>query len=175
MERRNPGVRLTPRNFRAFAVAFTMLALLGGCALFQKPDAPASPIVPKAAPHPSQSVTIIKPKKAPPHVAAPDDASPPPAPEIRTASLDPRSLLGQDPDAVQKKLGPPAHRQSGPLSQEWVYAAPGCSFRIFFYPKVNSSSFRALKYGGVKDNGEVLDVSDACVRKILTVRIDADQ
>jgi hypothetical protein len=172
MERRNPGVRLTPCSFRAFTVAFSTLALLGGCALFHRPSAPVEPVIrPKAEPHPSQNV-VIKPKKAPPHGTAEEDD---PADAVRTASIDPRSLLGQDPDAVRKKLGPPAHRESGPLSQEWVYAAPGCSFRIFFYPKVNSSSFRALKYGGVRDTGETIDASDACVRKILTVRLDAIQ
>lgn len=172
MDRRISGVRLTPRNFRAFAAAFTMLAPLGGCAWFARPPAPQTAIRPKAEPRPPQSVAAIKPRKAPPRDAAPEES---PADAVRTASIDPRSLLGEDPDTVQKTLGPPAHRKSGPLSQEWVYAAPGCSFRIFFYPKVNASSFRALKYGGVKDTGETLDVSDACVRKILTVRINADQ
>jgi hypothetical protein len=82
--------------------------------------------------------------------------------------------MGLDPDSVQKRLGTPARMENGALSREWVYSAPGCSFRIFFYPNVNSTSFRALKYGSAKDNGDAIDSSDACVRRILTARNNDD-
>lgn len=93
---------------------------------------------------------------------------------VRVASIDPKSLLGLDPDGVKKRLGTPARMENSALSRKWVYAVPGCSFSIFFYPNVNSTSFRALKYGSAKDSGESIDSSDACVRKLLAARNNAD-
>lgn len=86
------------------------------------------------------------------------------------ASVDPKSLVGLDPDSVLKRLGTPARIENGPLSREWIYASSGCSFRVFFYPDMNSTSFKVLKYGSLKDNGEAAGNSDICVHRILTAR-----
>lgn len=91
----------------------------------------------------------------------------------KSAAIDPKSLLGLDPSGVQKKLGAPARMENGALTHKWVYATQGCSFSVFFYPNVNSTSFRALKYGSNKENGEATDSSDACVRRILSARNNA--
>ncbi|MGN6516234.1 MAG: hypothetical protein ACTHLR_10400 [Rhizomicrobium sp.] len=91
----------------------------------------------------------------------------------KTAEIDPKSLLGLDPGGVQKRLGAPARVENNALSHKWTYAASGCSFSIFFYPNVNSTSFRALKYGSNKDDGEATDSTDACVRRLLTARSNA--
>lgn len=165
--------RSMPRAARAFGpilLALFMLTPVGGCALFGKHPTSAA-----VTPAPPPSIAAIKPKKAPPRDSGPADIAPPdnPAP-VKTALIDPHTLLGLDPESVQKKLGAPTRMQNTALSHEWVYAAPGCSFSIFFYPNVNSTTFRALKYGSAKDDGQSLDSSDACVRKLLTVRIDAD-
>jgi len=90
----------------------------------------------------------------------------------KTASIDPQSLLGLGPEDVQKRLGVPKRMENSALSRKWIYAAPGCSFSVFFYPNVKSTSFRALKYSGEKSDGERIDSSDACVRKILTGKND---
>ncbi|HEY2033026.1 MAG TPA: hypothetical protein VGH02_05010 [Rhizomicrobium sp.] len=120
---------------------------------------------------PQQHIAALKPKKAPSaRDTHPADTEAP----VRVASIDPESLLGLDPDSVQKRLGTPARMENSTLSRKWIYAAPGCSFSIFFYPNVNSTSFRALKYGSANDNGESIGSSDACVRKILTARNNAD-
>jgi hypothetical protein len=87
--------------------------------------------------------------------------------------IDPKSLLGLDPSGVEKRLGTPARMENGTLSRKWVYAASGCSFSVFFYPNVNSTSFRVLKYGSNKDSGEATDSTDACIRRILTARNNA--
>ncbi|HEY4077802.1 MAG TPA: hypothetical protein VGM26_12810 [Rhizomicrobium sp.] len=96
-----------------------------------------------------------------------------PAPEIRALRVDPNQLIGLDPNGVQKLLGTPAKVRNDDLSREWVYASPGCSFRVFFYPNLNAASFRVLKYGINGENGELLDASDVCVRRILTAKTNA--
>lgn len=115
-------------------------------------------------------------------VVPPKPKQKPPAREVhaedkehidKTAQIDPKSLLGLDPSGVEKRLGTPARMENNALSHKWTYAASGCSFSIFFYPNVNSTSFRALKYGSNKDNGEATDGTDACVRRLLTARSNA--
>lgn len=91
----------------------------------------------------------------------------------KTASIDPDQLIGKSPDDVKKLMGAPTKIRDDHLSREWVYASPGCNFRVFFYPNLNAASFRALKYGGSDSNGGLLAVSNVCVRKILTVRANA--
>jgi hypothetical protein len=90
-----------------------------------------------------------------------------------SSSIDPRRLIGMAPGAVRELLGPPLRIESYDLSREWVYASNGCSFRIFFYPNLNTAAFRVLKYGGNDGNGELMDVSDVCIRHILTARKNA--
>lgn len=98
-----------------------------------------------------------------------------PAPPTRdkVVTINPDSLIGMSPSDVRKLMGMPTQVRDDHLSREWVYASPGCNFRVFFYPNLNAASFRALKYGGSDGNGAVLAVSDACVRKILTARANA--
>lgn len=157
-----------------FLAACSLLAL-SACTAMNRPPAVAPPPLRSSDMHPPpQHVNPIKPRKAPSRdVPSRDTHASQPAP-ARTASIDPKSLMGLDPDGVQKRLGTPARTQNTSLSREWVYDAPGCSFSVFFYPNVNSTSFRALKYGSAKDNGEKIDSSDACVRKILTARNNDD-
>jgi hypothetical protein len=94
-------------------------------------------------------------------------------PHQRIASIDPDNLIGLAPGAVRKLLGPPARVENDDLSRAWIYASGGCSFRLFFYPNLNTASFRVLKYGGNDGNGELMDVSDVCIRHILTARKNA--
>ena len=91
----------------------------------------------------------------------------------KAAFIDPDQLIGKSPDDVKKLMGAPTKIRDDHLSREWVYASPGCNFRVFFYPNLNAASFRALKYGGSDSNGGLLAVSNVCVRKILTARANA--
>lgn len=88
--------------------------------------------------------------------------------------VDPDQLIGKSPADVQKLMGSPARIKDDRLSREWVYSAPGCNFRVFFYPNLNAAAFRALKYGISDGHGEALESSNACVRRILTARANAD-
>jgi hypothetical protein len=89
------------------------------------------------------------------------------------SAISPESLLGLDPDAVQKRLGAPMRVESDALSREWVYASPRCSFHIFFYPDIKTNAFHVLKYGSNDDSGGRLSNSDACIRRILMARNNA--
>jgi len=91
----------------------------------------------------------------------------------KTAAIDPGQLIGMAPGAVRQLLGPPLRVENYDLSREWVYASSRCSFRLFFYPNLNTAAFRVLKYGSSDGNGELIDVSDVCIRHILTARKNA--
>lgn len=174
MCKRTSGLPLKQRSSRSPGVTIlVVLALipLGGCTGMRQPPVIAPPPVVSSSVRPTPPrAAAVKPKKPSREAHTADRGTPP----VRTASIDPQSLLGLDPDGVQKRLGPPARMQNSALSREWVYSVPGCSFSIFFYPNLNSTSFRVLKYGSTRDNGESIDSSDACVRKILTARNNAD-
>lgn len=86
------------------------------------------------------------------------------------ADMEPDRLLGLSPQQVRQRLGRPAHERKDALSREWVYAAPGCRFRIFFYPSVDMTSFKVLKYSSRTESGRQIDDSRTCVRQILTAR-----
>ncbi|HEY7978061.1 MAG TPA: hypothetical protein VID67_07690 [Rhizomicrobium sp.] len=165
------------RNARSLdltILAVFALASLSGCiGMSNRPPSVAPPpggVSALVRVVPQQHTVAVKPKRSPPRDMHAADLDAP----ITVASIDPQSLLGLDPDGVQKRLGAPARMENSALSRKWIYAAPGCSFSIFFYPNVNSTSFRALKYGSAKDGGESIDSSDTCVRKILTARNNAD-
>ena len=82
------------------------------------------------------------------------------------------SLIGLDPPAVAKLLGPPSTVAKGEPSLVWTYIATGCTFRVFFYPDLKTASFHALKYGGFDGNGEQIGLSQTCIRNILTARVN---
>jgi hypothetical protein len=154
------------------AIALCALAPLSACTGMKH--------APAVSPPPLASTPDIRPQPQP-RPAVPNSKKPPqlrdshtadtPSPE-KAASIDPQSLLGLGPEDVQKRLGAPKRMENSALSRKWIYAAPGCSFSVFFYPNVKSTSFRALKYSGERNDGERIDSSDACVRKILTERND---
>lgn len=134
------------------------------------PQAQAS--VPTLAPAPPSPPVAVK---ARPHKVQREAARETPTVRERSISINPDRLIGMSPSDVQKLMGVPSLVRDDHLSREWVYAATGCNFRVFFYPNLNAASFRALKYGGSDGNGGSLSVSDACVRRILTARANATE
>jgi hypothetical protein len=95
------------------------------------------------------------------------------SPNQKMSSIDPDQLIGLTPGAVRQLLGPPVRVENDEMSHAWVYASSGCSFRLFFYPNLNTASFRVLKYGGNDGNGDLMGVSDVCIRNILTAKKSA--
>lgn len=158
-------------------------ALCGCMTLGDDVAPPAAPSLPPAEMRPTIALdpVPVAPPAVPPAIVArapmptvrpAREPRAPPAPRPARA-IDPEHLIGLDPAGVQRLLGAPARIQDDKLSREWVYAAPGCNFRVFFYPNLNAASFRVLKYGGNDDNGGRLAASNACVRRILTARTNA--
>jgi len=94
-------------------------------------------------------------------------------PREKVAAVDPDHLIGLAPGAVKQLLGPPVRVENSDLSRAWVYASGGCSFRLFFYPNLNTAAFQVLKYGSNDGNGDLLDVSDVCIRHILMAKKNA--
>ncbi|HEY0283505.1 MAG TPA: hypothetical protein VGC27_12880 [Rhizomicrobium sp.] len=151
------------------AAALIGMALCG-CAAIDKatgwssPDTGQSPAPPQpvAAPPPAAPAA---PKAKPVGRGTPEQRRP-----AKLAAINPNSLIGLNPPAVEKLLGPPATVSKDDPSLVWTYAAGDCSFRIFFYPDLKTSSFRALKYGGTDGKDSQIKTSDACIRNILTVK-----
>lgn len=173
--------RWNPRAFYSRIAGMGLMAMLGGCAALGG-GAPPPAVEPAPAPVAELSPPVIA-QPTPPPTPAPRPKrvarETKPIPELRALRdklviIDPDRLIGMDTRSVQKLLGAPARIKNDDLSREWVYASPGCSFRLFFYPNLNSASFRVLKYGSSDDSGELLDVSDVCVRRILTAKSNAE-
>jgi hypothetical protein len=131
----------------------------------EPPPAPVAEVAPQ--PVVAQAESVEKPKKTvrakPVSRVARDKVSP----------IDPDQLIGMEPGAVQKLLGTPVRTRNDQLPREWIYGTGRCSFRVFFYPNLNTASFRVLKYGSSDGNGELIDTSDVCIRHILTARKNA--
>jgi len=148
---------------RAVFVLLTAVAL-SGCAAVDKVKGWLS-LQPKPEPAAPQAAA------APAPVAAPKPKRPPrETHKEKGASIDPNDLIGLDPPAVERLLGAPANIGKGDPSLIYTYAAPGCFFRIIFYPDLKTSSFHALKYGGVDDKGVEMDASQACIRNLLMAK-----
>jgi hypothetical protein len=121
----------------------------------EKPVQPVQPVV--QAPRPK------------PQVREPIRAEKP----ERLASIDPNSLIGLEPVAVEKLLGAPSRANKSEMSLVWTYAGAGCSFQIFFYPDLKTTAFHVLKYGGIDSNGGQIMTSHICVQDILTAKSNA--
>ena len=202
MLERSAGLKLfactdtAPRPGRAGGcLAGISLVVLGGCmTLGGTPPPPAvdSPPVADSRPLPLQSEPVSTAEPAAVNISMPAVRPVKPAPHekkrraqntqqvasahvppAKGSTIDPGRLIGMAPAAVRELLGPPLKVENYDLSREWVYASNGCSFRLFFYPNLNTAAFRVLKYGGNDGNGELMDVSDVCIRHILTARKNA--
>lgn len=144
--------------------------MLSSCAAIDKakdwlsPQAKPQGAVAQSGPPPAQSAPV-SPKPRPP-VRETHDAKEP----EKVASIDPNNLVGLDPPAVEKLLGTPSNISRGDPSLIWTYASSGCSLQIVFYPDLKTSSFHALKIGGLDAGGDQVDTSRPCFRNILTMR-----
>jgi hypothetical protein len=162
---RSLGARLS-RIFLAVGLVLTATGCAAWHRLHDKP-LPAQTPVPVQKP----SIVIAPPPSQPPPVRPKRQVHETREPIMkepeRIASIDPKSLVGLAPAAVEKLLGAPSNVSKGDPSLVWTYAGQGCTFQIFFYPDLKTASFHALKYGST---GGGNDPPDSCIRGILTVR-----
>ena len=168
--------RFSSPNVAAACIALAASLSLGGCSVlhdvrdwFARDQKPAIPVAVKPVAVPPEPPPTQLPKPKPP---ARESAKPEKPPE-RLAEVDPNTLIGLDPPTVEKLLGSPTRVSKSDISLVWTFSAPSCSFQIFFYPDLKTSSFHALKYGGVDGNGAQLAMSELCIRGILTAKTNA--
>jgi len=138
------------------------LTLLAGCA-----HMPWSQQVKTPAERPSTSpaaqttpVPTARPRRPVKEVADSRDNKEP----ERVAAVDPKSLIGLAPTAVERLLGSPNNVSKNAPSLVWTYTGQGCSFQIVFYPDIKTESFHALKYSSSAGD------ESSCIRNILTVK-----
>jgi hypothetical protein len=164
-----------PRN--AITLGFVALSLGGCMSLAEKvpPSAELRGSVADAevAPPPEPAVSVpVEPAPRIRKVSRVKPASRVPS-QDKVAIIDPDSLIGMEPGEVRKLLGTPVRTRNDQLPREWIYGTGRCSFRVFFYPNLNTAAFRVLKYGSSDGNGEMIDTSDVCIRHILMARKNA--
>lgn len=133
------------------AVLTVALVGLGGCSLLHHP-APAPKPEPEApapvaeAPPEEPPVPEHKPKPPPLPAPAPQVAKIEPPPPAATPPLarPEVQVIGLDPAALERTLGPPAAHHDSPLAIVWEYADGDCAVDIYLYRDVQSGTLRSL-------------------------------
>ncbi|HUO99477.1 MAG TPA: hypothetical protein VMU01_12470 [Rhizomicrobium sp.] len=165
---RTGGARFVASPVPQICLAAVLLLTTSGCAVWERLKGKGHAEPPATVEKPQAAINPPPPPPPPPrpkHVAREAPPHEPPKEPERIASIDPNSLIGLQPAAVEKLLGSPSNVTKSDPSLVWTYAGQGCSFQIFFYPDLKTASFHALKYGSTG-----AEQSENCVRSILTVK-----
>jgi hypothetical protein len=103
------------------------------------------------------------------------------APSAQTAGLPPAGgagalpvtdaahLVGLSQSDVTVLFGPPAESKDLPPSKVWTYHSPVCDMKLFFYPEVGRSTFRALTYQ-IDERGASDATHNACLSSLAKPR-----
>jgi hypothetical protein len=103
------------------------------------------------------------------------------APSAQTAGLAPARGAGAPPVTDAAHLvglsqsdatvlfGPPAESKDLPPSKVWTYHSPVCDMKLFFYPEVGRSTFRALTYQ-IDERGASDATHNACLSSLAKPR-----
>jgi hypothetical protein len=89
----------------------------------------------------------------------------------KAARLDPNTLVGLSPDAIDRILGSPTGVRAEAMMVEWTYARPSCSLIVFFYPDIVTGTLRALNYTLADMNGRA-GANRVCVDFLMMARSD---
>ena len=74
-------------------------------------------------------------------------------------------LVGLSQTDTMKLFGPPAERKNLPPSQIWTYHSTVCDVKLFFYPEIGGSAFRALTYQ-IDERGAYDATHNACLSSL---------
>jgi hypothetical protein len=119
------------------------------------------------------------PQGAPPQTASGQGT--PQAPSGQTSSLPPAGgagapavidaahLVGLSQSDATVMFGPPAESKDLPPSKVWTYHSPVCDMKLFFYPEVGRSTFRALTYQ-IDERGASDATHNACLSSLAKPR-----
>jgi hypothetical protein len=78
--------------------------------------------------------------------ATPSTPASPDAVAPQAVETDPQRLVGiTDAEAI-RLMGQPVSKSDMPPSRVWLYRSNACDLKLFFYPEVGGSSYRALTY-----------------------------
>jgi hypothetical protein len=74
-------------------------------------------------------------------------------------------LVGLSETDTMKLFGSPAERKDLPPSQIWTYHSTVCDVKLYFYPEVGGSAFRALTYQ-IDERGAYDATHNACLSSL---------
>lgn len=162
---RSRDVRLDSRTLRSLKFRVSGLALSAALASSGCVTLPPPPLDPPAAAAETKKTNGAKPASAPELRSDVRSASQPAKPGPKIAAIDPQSLFGMSPEAVNGLFGTPDQVVKKSMSLEWTYSNAACSLYILFYPNIRTSAFRVLKYG-TKDSKGGPDDARKCIQQI---------
>jgi hypothetical protein len=106
------------------------------------------------------------PRRAPPiRQASVQPPTPPVAAPPRT--VEPADLVGFNFDSVLEVLRQPDAVEKDALSVVWSYSGYDCTLQLYFYPDIQTSVFRLLKYELKDSSGEKLNGGGACLQPMM--------
>ena len=85
------------------------------------------------------------------------------------AVIDAAHLVGLSQSDATGLFGPPAESKDLPPSKVWTYHSPVCDMKLFFYPEVGRSTFRALTYQ-IDERGASDATHNACLSSLAKPR-----
>ena len=105
------------------------------------------------------------PQAAPAHTAGLAPAGATGAPAVTDAA----HLVGLSQSDATVLFGPPGESKDLPPSKVWTYHSPVCDMKLFFYPEVGRSTFRALTYQ-IDERGASDATHNACLSSLAKPR-----
>jgi hypothetical protein len=146
------------------------------------PGPAAQPPAPQASPAEAgaQTTTQASPESQPsaesqaspqsqPSQTANQPASAPTAAAPAPAVPEPAQLVGLSQADAGKIFGPPVERSDSPPSQIWTYRSDICDLKLYFYPEVGGSAYRALTYQ-IDDRGSNDATHHTCLTSLAKPR-----
>jgi hypothetical protein len=95
--------------------------------------------------------------------------------DVSTTNLDPSTLVGLAPPAIDRILGKPSGTRTEAMAVQWTYNGvgngAGCWLEIFFYPDIVNGDLRALKYSIANKKGEAGGGGN-CAGSLMMARSD---
>ncbi len=82
---------------------------------------------------------------------------------------EPAQLVGLSQADAGKIFGPPVQRNDAPPSQIWTYHSDICDLKLYFYPEVGGSAYRALTYQ-IDDRGANDATHHTCLTSLAKPR-----
>src|SRR5262249_37868512 len=88
-----------------------------------------------------------------------------PAGRPRAGPTSAEQLVGLSQADATVLFGPPAESKNQPPSQIWTYHSPVCDVKLFFFPEVGGSAYRALTYQ-IDERGASDATHNACIASL---------